>query len=128
MRGLGVEPDALTFDRLILTCMDSGGNADEESDMSEILNDAWDYLKQMDGKGWWPRRGTLVALAKRAVEEGDERVFWLIEEMERRKMDVAGLGRWVGETWKGESAKVMKMERKASQNEQENAGEAVVKS
>ncbi|MCJ1474506.1 hypothetical protein MMC13_003164 [Lambiella insularis] len=92
MLALKVEPDALTYDRLVLVCVDATGQGD--------LDDAWKYFEEMKGGGWWPRRGTLVAMARRLCETGDERVWGLVEEMEGRGMDVVGVQRWVGENWK----------------------------
>lgn len=93
MLALKIPPDALTYDRLILVCIDGKGKED--------YADAFRYFEEMKGMGWWPRRGTLVAMAKRCCEDEDERVFGLLEEMEGRGMEVVGLQRWVGESWKG---------------------------
>lgn len=93
MLALKIPPDALTYDRLILVCIDGRGQDD--------YNDAFQYFEEMKAMGWWPRRGTLVAMVKRCCENGDERVFALVEEMEGRGMDVVGVQRWVGESWKG---------------------------
>lgn len=89
---LKVEPDALTYDRLVLVCIDGPS--------AEDLDDAWKYLEETKGREWWPRRGTLIAMTRRLCERGDERVWGLVEEMEGRGMDVVGLQRWVGENWK----------------------------
>ncbi|MCJ1319090.1 hypothetical protein MMC15_004423 [Xylographa vitiligo] len=92
MLALKVQPDALTYDRLVLVCIGGSGLND--------LDDGWRYFEEMKGKGWWPRRGTLIAMARRYCEKGDERVWELMEEVERRGMDVVGIQRWVGENWK----------------------------
>ncbi|MCJ1410577.1 hypothetical protein MMC19_004663 [Ptychographa xylographoides] len=92
MLALKVDPDALTYDRLVLVCIEGGTEVD--------LDDAWRYFGEMKDRGWWPRRGTLVAMAKKGCERGDERIWELVEEMEGRGMDVAGVQRWVGENWR----------------------------
>ena len=95
MLALKVQPDALTYDRLILTCVDGR--------RSEDFEDAWRYLEEMKGRGWWMRRGTCVAVVRRCCEWGDERVWKLVEEMEERGMEVTGVLRWVGLNWRGNS-------------------------
>ncbi|MCJ1405866.1 hypothetical protein MMC11_009096 [Xylographa trunciseda] len=92
MLALKVQPDALSYDRLILVCIDGTGVND--------LDDGWRYFVEMKGKGWWPRKGTLIAMARRCCERGDERVWELVEEMDGMGMDVMGLQRWVAENWK----------------------------
>ncbi|MCJ1393909.1 hypothetical protein MMC18_006785 [Xylographa bjoerkii] len=93
MLALKLQPDALTYDRLILVCISGTGLYD--------LDDGWRYFEEMKGKGWWPRRGTLVAMARRYCERGDERVWGVLEEMEGKGMDIVGVQRWVGQNWKG---------------------------
>ncbi|MCJ1288159.1 hypothetical protein MMC26_007514 [Xylographa opegraphella] len=92
MLALKVQPDALTYDRLILVCIGGSGWND--------LDDGWKYYEEMKGKGWWPRRGTLIAMTRRYCEGRDERVWGLMDEMEERGMDMVGIQRWVGENWK----------------------------
>ena len=84
-----IEPDALTYDRLMLVCLDSKGLSD--------LGDAWKYLEEMKGRGWWPRRGTIASLVKRSVEESESRVWKFLEECEERGVDVKGVRRWADE-------------------------------
>ena len=91
MVALNIPPNALTYDRLILVCLDEAKEAD--------FGDAWRYFGEMKAAGWWPRRGTLVAMCKRACERGDERVWDLLEEMEGRGMEVGAVQRWIGENW-----------------------------
>ena len=70
MVALKVSPDALTYDRLILVCM-------EASSDGEDVDDAWRYLEEMRGAGWWPRPGTAMAMAKWSCQFGDERLWRL---------------------------------------------------
>ena len=95
MLALKVQPDTLTYDRLILTCVEGKGKDDFE--------DSWRYWAEMRARGWWPRRGTCIAVVKRCCERGDERVWGLVEEMEERGMEVQGVLRWVGLNWKENS-------------------------
>lgn len=92
MLALKVPPDALTYDRLILVCLE--GKTEDDYD------DAFKYFEEMKERGWWPRRGTLVAMAKRFCEWGNERVWGLVEEMEEKGMEVGAVQRWVGENWR----------------------------
>lgn len=95
MRARGVAPDALTYDRLMLTCLNGSARRD--------LEDAWRYWAELRGRGWWARRGTVVLLARRSAEAGDERVWDLLSESEGRGMDVLGVRRWVEQNWGGEA-------------------------
>ena len=62
---LKVPPDALTYDRLLLVCLNS----------DEGLENAWRYFHEMKAAGWWPRGGTLTLLAREACMKDDLRVW-----------------------------------------------------
>ena len=100
MLALDVAPDALTYDRLILVCLDADPSSDTRNTDTEY-EDAMRYLAEMKGMGWFPRRGTVVALVKRCCEVGDDRAWQLLEEMERRGMSVRNLETWLEEHWMG---------------------------
>ena len=90
MVALKVAPDRLTYDRLTLVCLNSENS----------IEDAWRYFEEMHDLGWWPRNGTAMALARRACERGDQRV-WRLASDEQGK----GLPRWkvenlIGDYWK----------------------------
>lgn len=105
MLALDVAPDALTYDRLILVCLEADPSSDTRNKDTEY-EDALRYLAEMKDMGWFPRRGTIVALVKRCCEMGDDRAWQLLEEMERRGMSAQGLRTWVEEHWMGsESAR-----------------------
>ncbi|KAL8819875.1 MAG: hypothetical protein Q9223_001794 [Gallowayella weberi] len=70
MVALKVRPDALTYDRLILVCLEAQGE-------KEGFEDAWRYFEEMRGAGWWPRSGTAMALAKKCCLMKDERIWRL---------------------------------------------------
>jgi hypothetical protein len=99
MAALGVKADRLTYDRLILTCL-------QEDD----YEDAFRYLEEMivvgagketeDGKrGWWMRAGTAGELVRRCVVERDERYWNLLDEMTQRGMWNHKLRAWADEEW-----------------------------
>ena len=73
MLALNVAPDALTYDRLILVCLNELG------DRQEGFEDAWKYFLEMRSMEWWPRGGTLNALGIRGCVLGEERVANLVD-------------------------------------------------
>jgi hypothetical protein len=100
MRSLGVRPDRLTYDRLILVCL-----------LDNDYEDAFRYLEEMktvgaekeeDGQvGWWMRPGTVSMLTQRCAKAGDSRAWGLLDEFDRRNMvDKWRLRKLVEETWK----------------------------
>ncbi|KAL8691537.1 MAG: hypothetical protein Q9218_003261 [Villophora microphyllina] len=96
MVAMKVSPNALTYDRMIIVCI-------EASSTKEDLTDAWRYLEEMRGAGWWPRPGTAKALARKACSLGDERVWHLQgNPNEDGGLDSVSLRRMVEEQWKGE--------------------------
>lgn len=91
MLALKVAPDALTYDRLILVCLNSEVN----------IYDAWRYFEEMKALEWWPRDGTIVALVRRACEDGDARVWKLVDDLRRRSLLGTRSRGIVVEHWKG---------------------------
>ena len=91
MLALKLTPNALTYDRLMLVCL-----------ACKDVEDAFRYYGEMKSMGWFPRRGTITTLVKQTCELGDERVFDILDEIEKNGMDVFGLQRWVGEKWDDE--------------------------
>lgn len=91
MVALKIAPDALTYDRLILVCLSS----------ETSIDDACRYLEEMKSFGWWPRDGTYMFLVRRACEEGDERVWKLVDESRDRGVPWQRTRKVVGESWKG---------------------------
>jgi pentatricopeptide repeat protein len=108
MRALGVNPDHLTYDRLIMIC------AKEED-----YEDAFLYLEEMikvgaerldnGRKGWWMRNGTASYLVRRCIASRDNRAWQLLDEMDERGLDTEKLKVSVEQMWKGEP-KVGKVE------------------
>ncbi len=91
MAALKITPDALTYDRLILVCLNS----------EDSLEDAWRYFEEMSSLNWWPRDGTILALARRGCEQSDKRV-WNLERISKGKgLSSLRLQTLVQEYWKG---------------------------
>ncbi len=90
MRSLKVKPNALTYDRLLLVCL---GQDDYE--------DAFRYLDEMKSRGWTPRQGTLVAMAKKCAENGDDRAFDVYREIEAEGFETGNIRKWLRDNWAG---------------------------
>ena len=91
MVALKVPPDALTYDRLILVCLNS----------EDDIEDAWRYHEEMDAHGWWPRDGTILSLARRACEQGDRRVWKLERSPGGKGIPTLRLQALIREHWRG---------------------------
>ena len=94
MVALKVAPDGLTYDRLVLVCLSSESRID----------DAWRYFEEMRDLGWWPRYGTGIALARRACERGDRRIWRLVNDEEDKGIPKGKMEKLIREHWKGSSA------------------------
>jgi hypothetical protein len=70
MSQLGLKPDKITYDRLVLVCI-----------QSDDMNDAMLYYEEMRGQGWGLRRGTFEAVIKKGIEVGDVRMVGVLREM-----------------------------------------------
>lgn len=70
MAQLGLKPDKLTYDRLVLVCVNSGD-----------LDDAMLYYEEMREQGWAMRRGTFEEILGRGIELGDVRMVGVMREM-----------------------------------------------
>ncbi len=90
MVALKVEPDRLTYDRLMLVCLNSENS----------IEDAWRYFEEMCGLGWWPRNGTAFALARRACERGDQRIWRLVDNGEGGRIPKWKAERLIEDYWK----------------------------
>ncbi|POS86796.1 hypothetical protein EPUL_001754 [Erysiphe pulchra] len=106
MKSLGIKPDKLTYDRLILVCI-------REKD----YEDAFRYLDEMikegegknEGKGWWLREGTAQRCVMTTIVEGDPRGWHILAEMEMRKMkNFVKLQNWAKQNWKVKKDKMSK--------------------
>jgi len=70
---LGLSPNAITYDRLILLCLNAGD-----------LEHAWEYLEEMRALGWSVRPRTARGLVSQLASKQDERCWDLIEGMRDR--------------------------------------------
>ncbi|KAL8740224.1 MAG: hypothetical protein Q9190_007049 [Brigantiaea leucoxantha] len=87
MVAMKIKPNSLTYDRLILVCIQADGND---------MEDAWRYFDEMRGMGFWPRPGTLVELARKGCKLLDQRVWKLEEKAAGQKFQ-----EWLRREWKG---------------------------
>lgn len=94
---LQVAPDALTYDRLILVCLNS---LEAEKEQHETFLDAWRYFEEMRQMDLWPRQGTVVALAKRCCERGDERVWGLVGSGGQKGMGIREMEKFISDHWR----------------------------
>jgi pentatricopeptide repeat protein len=69
MMQLGLKPDRLTYDRLVLVCLGA-----------DTVGDALLYYEEMTASGWYPRQGTFEALINEALKKGDERAVALVRD------------------------------------------------
>lgn len=90
MLALNVKPDVLTYDRLLLVCLDQ-----------DDYEDAFSYYEEMKGRGWVPRQGTLVAMVKKCAERGDERAFEVYQDILGKSMETGKIRKWLRENWVG---------------------------
>ncbi|KAL1621194.1 Telomerase protein component 1 [Diplodia seriata] len=87
-----VEPDALTYDRLLLICLMEQDNYD----------DAFRYYEEMRSRGWTPRGGTFLAMARRCARAQDARAWEVVEEMKECRVDPANVRfvrDWLDANW-----------------------------
>ena len=90
MLALNVNPDALTYDRLLLVCLDQ-----------DDYDDAFKYFNEMLQRGWIPRQGTLVAMVKKCAQTGDERAFEIYRELQAGGLETGRTRRWLRDYWAG---------------------------
>ena len=110
MVALKVAPDRLTYDRLLLVCLNSENS----------IEDAWRYFDEMRDLGWWPRTGTTVALARRACARGDERVWRLVGEEQWKGLSEAKIESLIDSYWKHGSEEPQKEAGSGARQEQGN--------
>lgn len=89
MLALKLTPDAITYDRLLLICL-------QEDD----YEDAFRYYGEMKEFGWTPRNGTLHAMVRRCGESGDGRAWDVLDYMMQLGMHDARLRQWLHENGK----------------------------
>lgn len=90
MLALKVKPDMLTYDHLLLICL-------QEDD----YRDAFRYYNEMRELGLIPRRGTLQAMVRKCGEVGDERAWEILDAMKDMGFNHAKLTQWLVDNGKG---------------------------
>ncbi|KAI9765345.1 MAG: hypothetical protein M1840_007425 [Geoglossum simile] len=88
MQAVGISPDLLTYDRLLLVCL-----------QEDNYEDAFKYLEEMERRGWAPRPGTWKALVARCVTAGDQRAWELVNQMDEKGLDTVKIRDWLSEAW-----------------------------
>lgn len=87
-----VDPDALTYDRLLLVCLTEQDNYD----------DAFRYYEEMRNRGWIPRAGTFIAMGRRCARAQDARAWEVLKEMNECKVDtnsIKVMSDWLSRNW-----------------------------
>jgi pentatricopeptide repeat protein len=97
MQALGIKPDYLTYDRLILACL----KQDDYEDAFRYLEEMVDVGADQPDGGWYMRPGTAKLMIERCVGNGDQRTWKILDEMDRRQMKTFSLRDWADQKWKG---------------------------
>ncbi|RDW92077.1 hypothetical protein BP5796_01471 [Coleophoma crateriformis] len=105
MSALGVKPDIITYDRLILICMREVDYEDAMRYLDEMVTVGRnvDQAESVDGErepqlkssGWWLRPGTAAFLVRTCGVHGDPRAWEILDEMDRRGLPTYKLRAWV---------------------------------
>ncbi|TVY40050.1 putative pentatricopeptide repeat-containing protein, mitochondrial [Lachnellula occidentalis] len=90
MIALGIKPDHLTYDRLVLVCLQQEDYEDAFKYFEEMVEIGRDKFENGQ-KGWWLRRGTASTLVRKCAHAGDKRAWEILEEMKKRGMVVEPL-------------------------------------
>jgi tetratricopeptide (TPR) repeat protein len=95
MQALGLKPDQMTYDRLILVCSKEANYEDAfsyEQEMKEVG-------KSRTGTEWSLRKGTMTELFRRCVIAGDERAWRLLDQLKEMGGDTTELTNWAKQSW-----------------------------
>lgn len=74
---LGIKPDRITYDRLMLVCLAAGD-----------VNDALLYYEELRAQDWFPRRGTHEDLIEAALKARDGRCVALLNQYKEQEYAV----------------------------------------
>jgi pentatricopeptide repeat protein len=88
MQAMGISPDSLTYDRLLLVCL-----------QEDNYEDAFKYLEEMERRRWTPRPGTWKALVARCATASDQRAWELADRMDEKGLDTVKIRDWLSKTW-----------------------------
>jgi pentatricopeptide repeat protein len=72
---LKIQPNLLTYDRLVLVCGECGD-----------IDDAFRYYEEMRDQGWHPRDGTYSQLIQMCAHYKDERAYAVLDDMKRLEL------------------------------------------
>lgn len=95
MLALGIKPDRLTYDRLVLVCAQN----DDYEDAFSYWKEMKDVGRTSTGTEWELRNGTFRALIQRCAQAGDERTWGLITQLGERGMDTAEIMAYAERVW-----------------------------
>jgi pentatricopeptide repeat protein len=94
---LGLKPDNLTYDRMLIVCTN-------ENDYEDALQ----YYAEMRRQRVEPRSGTLLYLIKTLVKGTDERVFGIVDDLEEMSLgagmrtSIQRIKIWIRRNWHGD--------------------------
>jgi pentatricopeptide repeat protein len=89
MQALKLEPDMLTYDRLISVCALS----------RKHYKDGFKYLEEMEGRGWSPTQRTYEELIRACVDARDDLTWALLLVLREKDYDVDELEKWCKTQW-----------------------------
>ena len=105
MVALKVVPNAVTYDTLILICLqaDPSGVTDSENKQVDqyAYEDAFRYLREMENKSWVPKATTLRNMIEKCAAAKDGRAWGLVDKMREAEYDSSDVQTWLDETWPG---------------------------
>jgi pentatricopeptide repeat protein len=67
MVALGIKPDQLTYDRLIMICLHEEDYEDAFNYLEEMVDVGKNRYEDTGRKGWWMRKGTAVAMVQKCA-------------------------------------------------------------
>jgi tetratricopeptide (TPR) repeat protein len=85
MQALKIKPNVLTYDRLIMICLQETDYEDAFRYLAEMEEFGRDSVEN-DRKGWWMRPGTAARMVRTCAVRADERAYEIMKKMEERGM------------------------------------------
>jgi len=98
MIALGIKPDFLTYDRLIMVCLQEDDYEDAFRYLEEMIAVGMDKIENGQ-KGWYMRKGTAVSLVEKCVKNHDKRAWEILAEMDKRRLPNRMLKQWATQLW-----------------------------
>jgi tetratricopeptide (TPR) repeat protein len=85
MVALGIKPNLLTYDRLIMVCLHEQDYEDAFNYLEEMVEVGKNQYQDTGRKGWWMRKGTAFAMIQKcAASSSDPRGISILEEAVQR--------------------------------------------